>query len=393
MEQPVGRQIPGDFNPPLRVLLCPDKADWAFDNIAASIEKNAGSNTVSKIYMQHVLGREHILFERIILKRIDICHIFWREDLFYLFTPTVIESASRALGFRPDELVRAVNNCAFTTSVYDHLFCEAEQIRQRQYDFALTDGYTVSSRRLHHIYASEPLVPDPDCIITDGVDTQRFFPRYAAQRVEENEDLPRSFNIGWAGNSAWGSQATGEDIKGYRRIFKPMLQLLARRGYPVQEKLADPQIKRIPFEAMPDFYRELDLFVCTSRIEGTPNPVLEAMACGVPVISTDVGVVGEAFGSLQQQFILREHDPAAFANAVQSLLDDAALRAELGRENVQSMQKWDWSTKCADWWPFWHGALRCATDARMAMRREALVLTRLGSYLQQRPAELQVTLD
>ncbi|WZB73295.1 glycosyltransferase family 4 protein [Achromobacter xylosoxidans] len=42
---------------------------------------------------------------------------------------------------------------------------------------------------------------------------------------------------------------------------------------------------------MPAYYNSLDLYVCPSAIEGTPNPVLEAMACGVPVISTDVGIV------------------------------------------------------------------------------------------------------
>ena len=56
----------------------------------------------------------------------------------------------------------------------------------------------------------------------------------------------------------------------------------------------------IAHEDMPEYYNGIDIYVCTSRTEGTPNTVLEAMACGVPVISTDVGIVPEVFGEKQK---------------------------------------------------------------------------------------------
>src|SRR5690606_22871264 len=44
-------------------------------------------------------------------------------------------------------------------------------------------------------------------------------------------------------------------------------------------------------EQMADWYRSLDLFLVTALDEGGPLPPLEAMACGVPVVSTDVGLI------------------------------------------------------------------------------------------------------
>ena len=54
---------------------------------------------------------------------------------------------------------------------------------------------------------------------------------------------------------------------------------------------------------------KIDVYVCTSKNEGTPNPVLEAMACRVPVISTDVGVIPELFGPLERDSS-HENDPS-----------------------------------------------------------------------------------
>lgn len=50
---------------------------------------------------------------------------------------------------------------------------------------------------------------------------------------------------------------------------------------------------KLAFSEIADFYRGLDLVLITSKFEGLPMCVMEGLACGVPVVSTDVGVVGE----------------------------------------------------------------------------------------------------
>lgn len=361
-EIPTGR-LSREKEPPLHVLLCPDQPGWAFDNIADTISRHANGNRVSKLYMRDTIGKEYLFFRAILLKRIDLCHVFWREDLFYLLHPTTIRRAAGDLGLDFETLARGISRCAFTTSVYDHLFTDPDEMRKRRARFACIDGYTVSSRRLLAAYLADPDLPAPDIVITDGVDLERFSPAPGpAERP-----VP---TVGWVGNSAWGRGSRKEDVKGYHRLFVPMMAELAARGIRAEPNVADPQQRRVPFEEMPDFYRATDVFVCTSLMEGTPNPVLEAMACGVPVVSTDVGVVPEAFGELQRRFIIADPTAAAFADAVAELLASPALREALGAENRSRMRDWSWEIKTKDWWPFWRRVVRGSTDLRASIRRE-----------------------
>ncbi len=67
-------------------------------------------------------------------------------------------------------------------------------------------------------------------------------------------------------------------------------------------------------KAVADFLRGLDLFVMPSRYEGLPNAVLEALACGVPVVATDVPGMAEAAGSAAR--MVPPDDPSALASAI-----------------------------------------------------------------------------
>ena len=357
---------------PLRVLLCPDQPSWSFDNISNNIINSSGKNAVHKLYMRDVIGNEKIFFEAIFLNSIDVCHIFWREDLFYLLHPETIRKAAQGLGIDCAYLVRAINSCTFTTSVYDHLFSSHEEMLERRSSFAIVDGYTVSSKKIYDLYAAEPELPDPDAVIPDGVDVARFTPSPNERR---NTDR---FVIGWAGNSAWGKQSQKYDVKGYDRLFRPMLEALRARGFVVEERVANPQIKRIKFEDMPDFYRDLDVFVCTSAIEGTPNTVLEAMACGIPVVSTDVGIVSDALGDLQRRFIISRAETGEFSDKVAEILGNDGLRRDLGKENRLRALDWSWELKTKAWWPFWHNALKRASEKRHAARREMYLLSEIA---------------
>ena len=82
-------------------------------------------------------------------------------------------------------------------------------------------------------------------------------------------------------------------------------------------------------QVMPSF----DVFVMSSRTEQTPNALLEAMACGLPVIATDVGDCLALVGAAGAPFIVDPNDQVAYAAAMRRLAENAELRQTLGAAN------------------------------------------------------------
>lgn len=136
-------------------------------------------------------------------------------------------------------------------------------------------------------------------------------------------------------------------------IIRPAVAQLQAEGVPIVLKTADQQDRLIPHEEMPAFYRQLHVYICASAYEGAPLPVLESMASGLAVVSTRVGLVPEAFGPRQQDFILPQRSAQALADALRTLATDDATRLALAQENLQSVQAWSWPEKAASGGIFW----------------------------------------
>ncbi|MBV9951646.1 MAG: glycosyltransferase family 4 protein, partial [Acidimicrobiia bacterium] len=78
-----------------------------------------------------------------------------------------------------------------------------------------------------------------------------------------------------------------------------------------------------------------DVFVMSSRSEGVSRAALEAMAVGLPVITTDVGGMREIVDDGVEGALVPARDPAALAHAIGALAADPALRAEMGAHAVR----------------------------------------------------------
>jgi len=93
-------------------------------------------------------------------------------------------------------------------------------------------------------------------------------------------------------------------------------------------------------EGLAEVYNRAGMLVCASTAEGGPRVTIEAMACGVPVISTPVGVMRELLrdgeNGLRTGFAAPD-----LAAAITRLLEDADLRARLGEAGRRSVQDFD----------------------------------------------------
>ncbi len=86
--------------------------------------------------------------------------------------------------------------------------------------------------------------------------------------------------------------------------------------------------------------RLMDCLVQPSLTEGTPNSVLEAMSVGLPVVATAVGGVPDLIADRRNGLLVPPEDAAALAAAMQTIAQDAELRARLARGGTVLMQEY-----------------------------------------------------
>jgi glycosyltransferase involved in cell wall biosynthesis len=102
-------------------------------------------------------------------------------------------------------------------------------------------------------------------------------------------------------------------------------------------------LARISAEQLADEYRRSEVAVVPSVYEGFGLPAAEAMACGVPVVSSDGGALPEVVGPDGDGIIVPKKNGKALAQAIRRLLDDPGLRDDLGRrghKRVMEMFTW-----------------------------------------------------
>jgi starch synthase (maltosyl-transferring) len=97
---------------------------------------------------------------------------------------------------------------------------------------------------------------------------------------------------------------------------------------------------------VPALLAAADLFVLPSLTEGMPNALLEAMACGLPVVTCDVPGCRDLINHLADGLLVAPAQPQALARALAHLLSDSALAARLGARARAKIRREYTSSAC-----------------------------------------------
>ena len=255
---------------------------------------------------------------------------------------TLVAAAVRLLGrrIRPRTLLsRRVD-----FSIYRHSFFGLNGFKYR-----LVDRIVAISERIRDVLLEDGLDPSRIDVVHSGIEPARF--TSATPR-----DLRQEFGLP-AGTKIIVNVAHFADHKGQRFLveampeilrecpdtalllvgdgeLRPSLQILANE-LGVAERVLFPGFR----QDIPEILRGGDLYAMPSHLEGLGTSVLDALACGLPVVATRAGGIPEMISDEENGLLVPPKDSSALARAFVRLLKDpaeAARYAEAGPKTVAS---------------------------------------------------------
>jgi glycosyltransferase involved in cell wall biosynthesis len=259
----------------------------------------------------------------------------------------------------------------------------------------LADAVAYGGAQLRHEHVAATRLPQPWYVIPPPVDTARFTAS-AKARIEVRSEL----NIGES-DPVIGQVVAINPKKGLEYFLRAAAiivrsRLDARfmilgsahsthtayyhelRALQAQLGLSERQVLWLGDRADTErYYAAIDIFAVTSvpRSEGTTTTSMEALACEVPVVATDVGAISEVVADHECGYLVEPNNPTAFAGRVLTLLGDDRLRQELGASGRQrTMGQFDVKVCVERYVEAFEGALMHRANRRNLPRKEKVSL-------------------
>jgi glycosyltransferase involved in cell wall biosynthesis len=179
-------------------------------------------------------------------------------------------------------------------------------------------------------------------LIHNGVDASLFAPQEPNQALRRSLGLDKRPVIGFIGE-ARAKKGLGRLLRVYPRLYtripsqmlfvggvrkddKAMVKFFQRQHPDLPLHLVSPQAH----DKMPQYYALCDLVVLPSLRDGLPNTLLEAMACGRPVVASAVGGMVDVLTDGRDGVLLPARDDDAWVNTLERVLMDSQTCQELG---------------------------------------------------------------
>ena len=293
-----------------QILIVSDVPGWAYDNVSSAIIKVLQPDyDFHKVYAKDLPVIDHRAYDLV------YC-MYWRSD------------------FLERNQVPREKLCLQVASFWS--WQETYQITlEHLVERFLNRACAVSVNCPGLFSAIDPLHPNV-FLNPSGVDIEKFQPH--APKSTKNEAV---LTVGWT-----GSTTAHGDNKGLLDLIQPACQALDNVALITVTK----EKHWLPHNKMPQFYKDIDVYICASKSEGTPNPVLEAAASARAVISTPVGIVPMLIQEGVNGFII-ERKMEAVKHAIRLLRDNRQRCVEMGVCNRQIIetQGWSWENRAKNY--------------------------------------------
>ncbi|MBF0446481.1 MAG: glycosyltransferase family 4 protein [Magnetococcales bacterium] len=229
--------------------------------------------------------------------------------------------------------------------------------------FARADRVVVTCDHSYNVLLGQGVAANKLVKIPLGVDLKTFVPPSKELRLQIREmlDIPNNaFCIGsfQKDGSGWEEGMEPKLLKG-PDIFLASMALLKdkhpnlmvlltgpARGYVKQgldelgidyrHKYFDEYLDIVPY------YQALDLYLIASRGEGGPKALLEGMACGVPIVSSRVGMPADVIKQGENGFLADIEDSKSLASHIEKLIADPVLLKKCSNGGLETIKKYDW---------------------------------------------------
>lgn len=186
-------------------------------------------------------------------------------------------------------------------------------------------------------------------VINNGIDIQTFSPASSSQARDELQ-LPQNTKI----ILAVANLLKDNPFKDYQTIEQAITQLgdkpnqkstilVTLGGQEGQEMIGSIAVYHFPFERdekkIVNLYRAADVYIHSSHTDNFPTTIIEAFACGTPVIATAVGGIVEQVQEGVNGYLVPPQNSTILASRIESLLKDNTLQVEMGTKARKIAEK------------------------------------------------------
>lgn len=103
-------------------------------------------------------------------------------------------------------------------------------------------------------------------------------------------------------------------------------------------------VGRVPHKKVLTFMHQADVFVLPSLSEGLPNVIIEAMACGLPIVASRVGGIPDIIEDGVNGFLVNPESSDEIANRILMLLQNSEIKERIINNNIKKAEIFNWVT-------------------------------------------------